>query len=289
MLAGMIVVVGAGTSDAASVGNAKQRCPMTIPAATTRGGFRPEGFNFGNARLRAALYWPKGTLPAGTLPDGGSFATIEEDGSIRAKVGWWRKHGKLVIRGRRLDGSAPPLRASGNSFYGDSGFQPSSLVFPTVGCWRVTGSAGGAHLSFVVKVTKLKQSVVSFDGFRVAVPSHWYWRSPPGFPGQVVQVSNASFRVPGGGDPIKEAKRGTFVLTLVPIDTDGHPTSPAIERSDFLDQDNPLRPRDRALANRSYCSPTGACVAISLVYRGNSVPNSILADVNRTLRSLRAP
>ena len=122
--------------------------PAQVPSA--------EGFNHGNAGLRVQLGWTKGTLAAGILPDGGSRATVEEDGSIHAKVGWWRGvPGRLAVTGRRLDASAPPLEAHVPRGYGRRGFQPSGLVFPTVGCWRVTGSAGPARLSFVVRVTRL--------------------------------------------------------------------------------------------------------------------------------------
>ena len=84
------------------------------------------------------------------------MATINRDGSVRAKVGWWvRDVAKLSITGRRLDRPAPPLQVSIPSGYG-LGFQPTVLTFPTVGCWRVVGRAGTARLTFVVKVTKLK-------------------------------------------------------------------------------------------------------------------------------------
>jgi hypothetical protein len=288
--AGMLAVVSGIAAETTPMGDARRPCPVTIPTATVPpgAGLGPKGFNFGNARLRAGLYWPKGTLPAGTLQSGGSFATLEGDGSISAKVGSWRKRGMLEVTGQRLDRSAPRLRASVNGAYGDSGFQPSRLLFPTVGCWRVTGSAGRARLTFVVEVTKLKQTIVHFDGFRVAVPSRWYWRSPPGFPGEVVQVSNASFRVPGGNDPIKEAKRGTFVLTLVPRGINGPATEPVITRKDFLLQDELQRPRGRRMANLGYCTPAGPCLAVGLVYRGTLVPATVLANVNLALRSVRA-
>jgi hypothetical protein len=118
----------------------------------------PDGFNHGTRKLAVELYWPRGVLPAGILPDGGSYASVEKDGSIRAKVGWWRGlPGKLVITGRRLDAPARPLRASVPDGYGETGFVPSELVFPTVGCWRVLGKLGPVRLAFVVKVTKLKR------------------------------------------------------------------------------------------------------------------------------------
>jgi hypothetical protein len=88
------------------------------------------------------------------------MATIERDGSIRTKLGWWRgRPGELVITGRRLDAPAPPLLAHSSSIgYGPRGFQPSGLIFPTVGCWKVTGTLPRAKLVFVVKVTKINES-----------------------------------------------------------------------------------------------------------------------------------
>lgn len=141
-------------------------CAGTLPNRTVRpgAGFGPDGFNYGNARLRVSLYWPRGVLRAGVLPDGGSYAVINRNGSIRAKVGWWvRDPAKLVIVGKRLDRPAPPLRAHIPAGYGPAydigaslGFQPTGLTFPTAGCWRVVGKAGTARLTFVVEVTKLQ-------------------------------------------------------------------------------------------------------------------------------------
>jgi hypothetical protein len=69
---------------------------------------------------------------------------------------WWRAvRAKLTIEGRRLDAPAPPLRADIPDGYGASGFQPSALVFPTEGCWEVTGNAGDARLTFLVLVVKV--------------------------------------------------------------------------------------------------------------------------------------
>jgi hypothetical protein len=132
---------------------------VTIPARVTRTAVTgPRAFNYGTSRLRAQLYWPRGTLAAGTLPDGGSMAVVMGDGSVYAKVGWWRGvPGRLAITGRRLDAAAPPLAAEASGGYGPRGFQPSGIVFPTVGCWRVVGKLPGATLAFVVRVTKLRQ------------------------------------------------------------------------------------------------------------------------------------
>ena len=130
-------------------------CAVTLPTTKSIASFGPSGFNYGTTKVRAQL-WRGGHLRAGILPDGGAMATISSDGSIDAKQGWWRGvPGTLRISGRRIDGSAPPLRASVPSGYGPTGFNPAGLTFPTVGCWKVTGKVGNAKLSYVVKVTKV--------------------------------------------------------------------------------------------------------------------------------------
>ncbi|MDQ3006062.1 MAG: hypothetical protein M3R47_11875 [Chloroflexota bacterium] len=69
---------------------------------------------------------------------------------------WWREvPGELTIAGRRLDAPAPALRAEMPEGYGDSGFRPVSLIFPTQGCWEVTGIVGNARLTFVTLVIKV--------------------------------------------------------------------------------------------------------------------------------------
>ena len=153
--------LAAGASAAVAPG-----CVGTLPnrARHPNGGFSPSGFNHGNVRLRVQLNWPRGVLSAGVLPDGSARATINRDGSISTKVGWWvRDVARLSIVGRRLDKPAPPLRVRIPSGYGPQydigasvGFQPSGLTFPTVGCWRVVGRAGAASLTFVVRVTTAK-------------------------------------------------------------------------------------------------------------------------------------
>jgi hypothetical protein len=94
------------------------------------------------------LFWPHGVVVA----DSGY---VEEDGSIGIKWPWWREaRGALTIKGRRLDKSAPPLRAEIPDGYGVFGFQPSGIYFSTEGCWEVTGSVGQARLTFVTLVVK---------------------------------------------------------------------------------------------------------------------------------------
>jgi hypothetical protein len=162
-LAGALGLCVAAKPSPGSAVNARGTCPVTIPPP----GWQPSGpdfgpghFNYGNVRLRAELYWPRGILTAGTLPGGGVMAVIERDGSISLKLGWWRRiPGRLAITGRRLDRVAGRVRADipPNESYGDVGFIPSTITFPSVGCWRVIGKQGGASLTFVIKVTKVKR------------------------------------------------------------------------------------------------------------------------------------
>ncbi|MBO3750098.1 hypothetical protein J5X84_28790 [Streptosporangiaceae bacterium NEAU-GS5] len=95
-----------------------------------------------------------GIWPGGVIKAGPEF--IREDGSIGMKFGWWRGvPGQLRITGRRIDGTAAPLRADIPTGYGDRGFQATGVYFPAAGCWQITGSVGSARLTFVTYVIKL--------------------------------------------------------------------------------------------------------------------------------------
>jgi hypothetical protein len=136
---------------------APNRSSSACPVTDIRGKRPPDPalpFNYGNDRIRVAYVPKNGHLVAGRLPGGGWRATINDDGSIDAKFGWWRAgSGKIRITGRRLDVAAPPLRAHVPDGY-SAGFQATGLTFPTTGCWRVTGRYGAASLTFTMLVTK---------------------------------------------------------------------------------------------------------------------------------------
>jgi hypothetical protein len=127
-------------------------CPVTKPDGKTL--LSPEcPGNYGGRGL-----WT--TLP----PDGkvvfspGGAGFVLPDGSLSMKFGWCRKvRGKLTIHGRRLDAPGPPLRADIPGGYAETGFQASAIIFPTAGCWEVTGKAGKATVTFVTQVIKLKK------------------------------------------------------------------------------------------------------------------------------------
>ncbi|HNH79958.1 MAG TPA: hypothetical protein PLD33_15050 [Anaerolineales bacterium] len=121
-------------------------CPVTTPNGSTPPGETAtyEGY-LGNGKLWTSL-WPEGKI----------IMTPENrnaDGSLSMKWLWWRGvSGPLSIEGRRLDAEAEPLRSFISSGYGDIDFQVSELIFPTTGCWEVTGYAGNASLTFVTEV-----------------------------------------------------------------------------------------------------------------------------------------
>jgi hypothetical protein len=121
-------------------------CPATLPNGNHRredpAGLGEQGF--GNAELWVGL-WPQGRVRA-------TEDNLNRRGEILMKFPWDRGvRGHLQITGRRLDADAPPLRAQ-LSDYGSIGFQPSTLVFPTEGCWEVTGRVGRSSLTFVTSV-----------------------------------------------------------------------------------------------------------------------------------------
>lgn len=118
-------------------------CPVTV-VNDGKGGI------YGNEALEVVLNAGSRFVFA---PGGPGF--VDRDGALGIKVGWERrKKGPLQISGRRLDAPAGPARAYLND-YGDIGFQPIYLVFPTPGCWEITGQVADASLTFVTLVEKI--------------------------------------------------------------------------------------------------------------------------------------
>lgn len=153
----LMLVVVVATGDAQSLAPTphpaavNSDCHATLPNGSTPPGERPTRTHHGNGSLWTVL-WPEGTVVF--RPGGPGF--VLEDGSLQMKFPWWRGlRGRLVIEGRRLDAGAAPLRAHIPAGYGASGFQATGVIFPTPGCWEVTGHLGDTSLSFVVNVVKI--------------------------------------------------------------------------------------------------------------------------------------
>ena len=107
----------------------------------------------GNDALKTFPY-PDGKITF--RPGGAGF--VDRDGSLGIKFAWFRHAtGKLQVGGKRLDGEAAPARAYIYD-YPEPGFQPIYLVFPTPGCWEITGVVGDAvdaPVTFIVLVEKI--------------------------------------------------------------------------------------------------------------------------------------
>jgi len=131
-----------------------RRCPVTIghPVPRTvwwRDLLFGSASAYGNGSLWVGGLWANGVVIM-TRDD------VGPDGRLGMKFGWYRlTNGYLTITGRRLDAPAPP--ASGLTFpggYGLTGFNASGVIFPTEGCWQVTGRVGRVALTFVTFVIK---------------------------------------------------------------------------------------------------------------------------------------
>lgn len=100
------------------------------------------------------MLWPNGIVVFS--PEGPG--EIRADGSLAMKFPWWRGisvQGKLEITGRRLDAEGPPAHGEIPFDYGDTGFQPTSIVFPSEGCWEITGRVANSELVFVQRVERV--------------------------------------------------------------------------------------------------------------------------------------
>lgn len=105
---------------------------------------------YGNDALSTVLD-PNGVVEF--RPGGPGF--VLPDGSLQMKFPWWRNsEAALEITGRRLDATAPPLRAEIGSS-GDVHMVPTYLIFPSTGCWEVSGKTGGVSLVFITEVVKI--------------------------------------------------------------------------------------------------------------------------------------
>ena len=142
-------------SPAAGSSKSVASCPVTVPNGKFPAGYERGAMlgNYGNDDGTLFTWlWEGGKVVFQPRGPG----QIGRDG-LSMKWPWVRAmdvQGPLTIVGRRLDASAPPLRADipgGNALYG---FTPTALIFPTVGCWEVTGRVGAASLTFVTLVEK---------------------------------------------------------------------------------------------------------------------------------------
>ena len=100
---------------------------------------------------------PKGARIPAVAEGKPGVASIQKDGWIRTKVGWFSARGTPAVTGRRADGTGRRLRADvGPLSYalGSGPFYPSLLYFPSFGCWRITATASGVRIDATVNVIR---------------------------------------------------------------------------------------------------------------------------------------
>jgi hypothetical protein len=159
LLVGSCLGVGCGNHQSPVVASGSNvgfvvGCEVTRPNGIVAGSEQPEPNSYGNHQLSLGPFglWPDGTV---VFKPGGA-GSVTTDGALGMKFGWTRGvRGQLRIAGRRLDAPAPPLRSIVPNGYGEIGFQATSLIFSTPGCWEVTGRVGEASLTFVTRVVKI--------------------------------------------------------------------------------------------------------------------------------------
>jgi hypothetical protein len=125
-------------------------CPVTQPNGNTPPSEDFEPRRHGNGELWTAL-WPEGTVLIGSDGPG----NIHEDGSLEINFPWWRGpdlQGALEVSGTKLDGQGETLQVKVIADPNEDGFQASTLVFPSEGCWQITATVGDASLTIVTYV-----------------------------------------------------------------------------------------------------------------------------------------
>jgi hypothetical protein len=156
------VLLGMGCSALprpASMTSAFARCPVTLPVAdghVPEAAARPIGTGFSGppgTTFRLSMYGNDALWV--TLTRDGIVRATARDGRLAEKIGWVRLiDGDLTISGRRLDRAAPPVQASVPPGYGSRGFQASGVIFPSEGCWEITGRIDNRDLRFVLDVQR---------------------------------------------------------------------------------------------------------------------------------------
>ena len=142
------VVIAAVTSQAGGCLTTRGNDTHPPPAVLERG--IPANNLHGNGKIWTVA-WPDDTI---TFRKGGP-GIVNADGSLSMKFFWvLATDGPLRVTGRRLDATAPALRAQIASGFAGAGFQPSTLTFPTTGCWEITAKANGSEFTFVTRVAK---------------------------------------------------------------------------------------------------------------------------------------
>jgi len=128
-----------------SPGTVPASCPVTVP----RQARQPAGANGAGDGLR---WYGNGAVWV-LLSVSGVLGSDPQQRPWASKVPWWRTvPGVLTIHAQPVGGRAAGFHADVPSGYDPTGFQPSGLYWPRLGCWQVTGTIAGQALTFTVWV-----------------------------------------------------------------------------------------------------------------------------------------
>jgi hypothetical protein len=104
--------------------------------------------------------WLGNGLLSVSVPENGVLGTRVDPDGLFQKLGWIPRPGfwaELRVRGERLD--APGQMRVLNVFWGHGSSGPTAagswmtpVLFPSPGCWRISGRVGDVALTYVVKV-----------------------------------------------------------------------------------------------------------------------------------------
>jgi hypothetical protein len=129
-------------------------CPVTLPPEGPNGPQMLRGASVNGHILWVSLFGRDGTV----LFRKGGPGFILPNGSLQMKFLWAKGgglRGALTVHGKRLDAPAPALSADIDNEYVNQDYQPSYLIFPTAGCWQVTGEVADARVTFVTRVIRV--------------------------------------------------------------------------------------------------------------------------------------
>jgi hypothetical protein len=139
-------------------GTSPSDCPVTTPGEVA---FKaPEPYST-QAPWKGFFWHGSRELWTALRTDGIWAGLPDNPEGFTQKIMWWsdkfvlkdENEPALVVSGRRLDAEAPPLKSYGatNAFADDIGeAMLTSVDFPTLGCWEITGRYKEAELTFVV-------------------------------------------------------------------------------------------------------------------------------------------
>ncbi len=132
----------------------KQECLTSKPVDVERHGLKPWYVNAD--RTIWAYFWTSEPLKASPqgykvlwirpkpFPDTSYQDAIRMLASGRVGV-------EFTVSGRRIDSDAVALKYSIPSIY-EQDIQPSTVSFPTAGCWKISAKSGTSRFDFVVAV-----------------------------------------------------------------------------------------------------------------------------------------